>query len=107
MHPSSPQKVTPEWLRYPEAERYSGLGRSTLTKLVSFGEIKAAQSRQVGTNQSCLSRRVHEAADRWWRQGLISHLYRFRDIVAHIIGPRRTTAAIRVTLVTIPTRTSS
>jgi excisionase family DNA binding protein len=43
MHPSSPQKVTPEWLRYPEAERYSGLGRSTLTKLVSFGEIKAAK----------------------------------------------------------------
>jgi excisionase family DNA binding protein len=43
MHPSSSQKVTPEWLRYPEAERYSGLGRSTLTKLVSFGEIKAAK----------------------------------------------------------------
>ena len=43
MHPSSPQKVTPEWLRYSDAERYSGLGWSTLTKLVSFGEIKAAK----------------------------------------------------------------
>jgi excisionase family DNA binding protein len=55
MHPSSPQKVTPEWLRYPEAERYSGLGRSTLTKLVSFGEIKAAKvGKSVRINRASL-----------------------------------------------------
>lgn len=37
------QEVRPEWLRYPEAEKYSGLGRSTLWKLVRSGEIQAAK----------------------------------------------------------------
>jgi excisionase family DNA binding protein len=35
--------VQPEWLRYPDAERYSGLGRSTLWKLVRDGHIRAAR----------------------------------------------------------------
>ncbi len=37
------QEVRPEWLRYPEAERYSGLGRSTLWKLVRSGEGRVAK----------------------------------------------------------------
>jgi excisionase family DNA binding protein len=37
------QQVQPEWLRYPEAERYSGLGRSTLWKLVKDERIRAAK----------------------------------------------------------------
>ena len=43
MHTATRQQVTPEWLRFPEAERYSGLGRSTLTRLIYAGEIKAAK----------------------------------------------------------------
>lgn len=37
------QGVTPQWLRFPEAERYSGLGRTTLTKLIGIREIKAVK----------------------------------------------------------------
>ena len=37
------QEVQAEWLRFPEAERYSGLGRSTLTKLIKEGLIHAAK----------------------------------------------------------------
>jgi len=37
------QQVGAGWLRYPEAERYSGLGRSTLWKLVRSGEVRAAK----------------------------------------------------------------
>ena len=37
------QQVRPEWLRYSEAERYSGLGRSTLWKLVKDDHIRAAK----------------------------------------------------------------
>jgi excisionase family DNA binding protein len=43
MRTGTAQHVQPEWLRYPEAERYSGLGRSTLWKLVCSGEIRAAK----------------------------------------------------------------
>ncbi len=43
MHTATPQAVTPQWLRFPEAEHYSGLGRTTLTKLIGAGEIKAAK----------------------------------------------------------------
>ena len=43
MHAGTVQQVQPEWLRYPEAERYSGLGRSTLWKLVTSGEVQAAK----------------------------------------------------------------
>lgn len=35
--------MQPEWLRYPEAERYSGLGRTSLWKLVKDGRISAAK----------------------------------------------------------------
>ena len=43
MRTGTAQKVQPEWLRYPEAERYSGLGRSTLWKLVRAGDVRAAK----------------------------------------------------------------
>jgi excisionase family DNA binding protein len=43
MRTATPQEVKPEWLRFPEAERYAGLGRSTLTRLKNTGEIKAAK----------------------------------------------------------------
>jgi excisionase family DNA binding protein len=43
MRAGTVQHVQPEWLRYPEAERYSGLGRSTLWKLVKDDRIRAAK----------------------------------------------------------------
>ena len=43
MYAGTGQRVQPEWLRYPEAEQYSGLGRSTLWKLVRDGRISAAK----------------------------------------------------------------
>ena len=35
--------VVKEWLTYSEAQRYAGLGRTTLWQLVSSGELKAAR----------------------------------------------------------------
>jgi excisionase family DNA binding protein len=43
MHAAISQGVAPQWLRFPEAERYSGLGRTTLTKLIGTREIKAVK----------------------------------------------------------------
>ena len=43
MRAATVQQVQPEWLRYTEAERYSGLGRSTLWKLVQDNHIRAAK----------------------------------------------------------------
>jgi excisionase family DNA binding protein len=43
MNAGTTQEVQPEWLRYPDAERYSGLGRSALWKLVRSGEVEAAK----------------------------------------------------------------
>jgi excisionase family DNA binding protein len=43
MRAGTAQQVQPEWLRYPEAERYSGLGRSTLWKLIRDDHIRAAK----------------------------------------------------------------
>jgi len=43
MQAGAAQEVQPAWLRYPEAERYAGLGRSTLWKLVRSGDIRAAK----------------------------------------------------------------
>jgi hypothetical protein len=34
MHTATPQEVTPQWLRFAAAESYSGLGRTTLTRLI-------------------------------------------------------------------------
>jgi excisionase family DNA binding protein len=35
--------VVKEWLTYPEAQQYAGLGRTKLWELVSSGEIRAAR----------------------------------------------------------------
>jgi len=43
MRAGTAQQVQPEWLRYPEAEKYAGLGRSTLFGLVQSGQIQAAK----------------------------------------------------------------
>jgi len=43
MRAGTAQDIQPQWLRYPDAERYSGLGRSTLWKLVKDGHIQAAR----------------------------------------------------------------
>lgn len=43
MYTATPQEVTPQWLRFAAAESYSGLGRSTLTRLIEAGEIRAAK----------------------------------------------------------------
>jgi excisionase family DNA binding protein len=43
MHTSTPQEVTPQWLRFSAAESYSGLGRTTLTRLINAGEVRAAR----------------------------------------------------------------
>ena len=43
MHTATPQEVTPQWLRFAAAESYSGLGRTTLRRLINTGEIRAAR----------------------------------------------------------------
>ena len=37
------ERVEPEWVDYPTAERYSGLSYVTLWRRVSSGELKAAK----------------------------------------------------------------
>lgn len=55
MHTATPQEVAPQWLRFHEAERYAGLGRSTLAKLIDAGEIKAAKiGKSVRINRASL-----------------------------------------------------
>ena len=61
MRPVTDHKVQPEWLRYPEAERYSGLGRSTLFKLVRSGDVRAAKiGKAVRLNRKSLDRYMEE-----------------------------------------------
>jgi excisionase family DNA binding protein len=43
MHTATPQEVTPQWLRFAAAESYSGLGRTTLTRLINAEEVRAAR----------------------------------------------------------------
>ena len=37
------QAMTPEWISYPEAERYSGLSHTTLWRYVTSNQLKAAR----------------------------------------------------------------
>jgi len=47
--------VAKEWLTYPEAQRYAGLGRTKLWELVSSGDVKAARvGRAVRINRQSL-----------------------------------------------------
>ncbi len=44
------------WLSYPEAQRYSGLGRTKLWQLISSGDVKAAKiGRAVRISRRSLS----------------------------------------------------
>jgi excisionase family DNA binding protein len=55
MHTATPQEVTPQWLRFAAAESYSGLGRTTLTRLINTGEIRAARiGKSVRINRTSL-----------------------------------------------------
>ena len=61
MRAGADHKVQPEWLRYSEAARYSGLGRSTLSKLVRSGDVRAAKiGKAVRLNRKSLNRYMEE-----------------------------------------------
>ena len=63
MYAGAAQQVQPEWLRYPEAERYSGLGRSTLSRLVKDGRVGAAKvGKAVRINRRSLDEYMEEQA---------------------------------------------
>jgi excisionase family DNA binding protein len=63
MHAGTAQQVQPEWLRYPEAERYSGLGRSTLWKLIRDDHIRAAKvGKAVRINRHSLDEYIERQA---------------------------------------------
>ena len=53
-----------EWLTYAEAQTVSGLGRTTLWKLLNSGDIKAARvGRAVRINRRSLDRYLEQAAE--------------------------------------------
>ena len=56
--------MTREWITYKQAEEFSGLSRTTLWKLLSAGEIKAARvGRAVRINRRSLDEYLEQAAD--------------------------------------------
>jgi excisionase family DNA binding protein len=56
-------QVTREWVTYKQAEELSGLSRTTLWKLLSAGEIKAARvGRAVRINRRSLDGYLEQAA---------------------------------------------
>ena len=56
------EQVAPEWVSYPEAERFSGLSHTSLWRRVRSGEIKSARvGRSVRINLPSL-REFMEAA---------------------------------------------
>jgi excisionase family DNA binding protein len=57
-------EIVREWLTYREAEELSGLSRTTLWKLVSAGEIKAARvGRAVRINRRSLDGYLERASE--------------------------------------------
>jgi excisionase family DNA binding protein len=57
-------EVTREWVTYRQAEELTGLSRTTLWKLLSAGEIKAARiGRAVRINRRSLDGYLERAAD--------------------------------------------
>jgi len=57
-------KLEREWLSYAEAQTVSGLGRTTLWKLLSSGEIKAARvGRAVRINRRSLEECLERASE--------------------------------------------
>jgi excisionase family DNA binding protein len=57
-------EITREWVTYREAEALSGLSRTTLWKLLSAGEIKAARvGRAVRINRRSLDEYLGRASE--------------------------------------------
>ena len=57
-------QVTREWVTYKQAEELSGLSRTTLWKLLSAGEIKAARvGRAVRINRRSLDGYLERASE--------------------------------------------
>jgi excisionase family DNA binding protein len=57
-------EVTREWVTYKQAEELSGLSRTTLWKLLSAGEIKAARvGRAVRINRRSLDKYLARASE--------------------------------------------
>jgi len=57
-------QVTREWVTYKQAEEVSGLSRTTLWKLLSAGEIKAARvGRAVRINRRSLDGYLDRATE--------------------------------------------
>ena len=57
-------EITREWVTYKQAEELSGLSRTTLWKLLSAGEIKAARvGRAVRINRRSLDEYLERASD--------------------------------------------
>jgi excisionase family DNA binding protein len=57
-------EITREWVTYKQAEELSGLSRTTLWKLLSAGEIKAARvGRAVRINRRSLDGYLEQAAE--------------------------------------------
>jgi excisionase family DNA binding protein len=60
-------EVTREWVTYKQAEELSGLSRTTLWKLLSAGEIKAARvGRAVRINRRSLEGYLEQASEDSW-----------------------------------------
>ena len=61
-----------EWLTYAEAQTVSGLGRTTLWKLLNSGEIKAARvGRAVRLNRRSLEEYLERASEGVWGREVI------------------------------------
>jgi excisionase family DNA binding protein len=57
-------EITREWITYKQAEELSALSRTTLWKLLSAGEIKAARvGRAVRINRHSLNGYLERAAE--------------------------------------------
>jgi len=62
--------IVPLWLTYPEAQRLTGLGRTTLWTLVSTGQVKAAKiGRAVRISRLSLERFMEQHATQPRRPG--------------------------------------
>ena len=61
MYAATRQEIKPEWLRYTAAEEYTGLGRSTLTKLVRDGKVRTVRlGKAVLINRESLDEYLEE-----------------------------------------------
>jgi excisionase family DNA binding protein len=57
-------EITREWVTYKQAEELSGLSRTTLWKLLSAGEIKAARiGRAVRINRRSIDEYLERASE--------------------------------------------